>query len=156
MADYRLVPGSFSFLILNLSPPVPLQNLLSSQRFLISASSGLHTQRPFQFGTSKLFCVKGQWRNQRQGCQGGSRERTLPTCGPSLITPKGQRRDPDASDDKKTQKEIKYLAKNLKKLKQCKFLWLSQQGSTPSHLKKYLKMGTGRPPRHTTDLGTLC
>ena len=56
----------------------------------------------------------------------------------------------------KTQKEIKYLAKNLKKLKQCKFLWLSQQGSTPSHLKKYLKMGTGRPPRHTTDLGTLC
>ena len=38
-----------------------------------------------------------------QGCQGGSRERILPTCGPSLITPKGQRRDPDASDDKKTQ-----------------------------------------------------
>ena len=43
-----------------------------------------------------------------QGCQGGSRERILPTCGPSLITPKGQRRDPDASDDNKTKtKEIK-------------------------------------------------
>jgi len=31
-----------------------------------------------------------------QGCLGGSRERILPTCGPSLITPKGQWRDPDA------------------------------------------------------------
>ena len=40
-----------------------------------------------------------------QGCQGGSRERILPTCGPSLITPKGQRRDPDASDDKKIYKQ---------------------------------------------------
>ena len=39
---------------------------------------------------------------------GGSRERILPTCGPSLIPPKGQRRDPDASDDNKTKtKEIK-------------------------------------------------
>jgi len=28
------------------------------------------------------------------GYQGGSRERTLPTCGPSLITPEGQRSDP--------------------------------------------------------------
>ena len=28
------------------------------------------------------------------GYQGGSRERTLPTCGPSLISPKGQRNDP--------------------------------------------------------------
>ena len=35
------------------------------------------------------------------GIQGGSRERILPTCGPSLITPKGQQRDPDASDDNK-------------------------------------------------------
>ena len=44
----------------------------------------------------------------RSGNPGGSRERILPTCGPSLITPKGQRRDPDASDDNKTKtKEIK-------------------------------------------------
>ena len=43
-----------------------------------------------------------------QGILGGSRERILPTCGPSLITPKGQRKDPDASDDIKTKtKEIK-------------------------------------------------
>ena len=41
-------------------------------------------------------------RKWSQGNLGGSRERILPTCGPSLITPKGQRRDPDASDDKKT------------------------------------------------------
>ena len=41
-----------------------------------------------------------------QGILGGSRERILPTCGPSLITPKGQRRDPDASDDKKHKQKI--------------------------------------------------
>ena len=39
-----------------------------------------------------------------QGILGGSRERILPTCGPSLITPKGQRRDPDASDDNKNKR----------------------------------------------------
>ena len=40
-----------------------------------------------------------------QGILGGSREPILPTCGPSLIPPKGQRRDPDASDDNKKQKK---------------------------------------------------
>ena len=42
-----------------------------------------------------------------QGILGGSRERILPTCGPSLIPPKGQRRDPDASDDNNKNKKNK-------------------------------------------------
>ena len=42
-----------------------------------------------------------------QGYQGGSCEHILPTCGPSLITPKGQRRDPDIADKKTQTNEIK-------------------------------------------------
>ena len=79
--------------------------ILSKCRYIIDPNSTIVELMLNHSWTFEKLEVFGRYRTRlrltkgMEGCpvigyQGGSRERTLPTCGPLLISPKGQQNDP--------------------------------------------------------------